>query len=74
MQDNKIRVCIVGMPRMLTADIIKAVENSAMMHVVESHDVALKPQQLDNYIHQGMPELPFQQTYVPKLNRKSKRW
>ena len=74
MNNNKIRVCIVGTPRMLTADVFKAMENSAMMHVVESHDASLKPQQLDNYIHQGMPALPLQQTYVPKLNRKSKRW
>jgi hypothetical protein len=74
MQDNKIRVCIMGMPKMLTADIIKAVESSAVMHVVEKHGEALKPQYLDTYIHKGMPSLPLKQTYVPKLNRKSKRW
>ena len=74
MQDNKVIISVVGARKALTAEIIKAMENNAMMHVVESHDASLKPQQLDNYIHQGMPELPFQQTYAPKLNRKSKRW
>ena len=66
-------VSITGRAAVTTA-IIAALENSAMMHVVESYGVELKPQELDNYNRANMPTLPHKQTYVPPVNRKSKRY
>lgn len=46
----------------------------AVMHSCEIHEQALKPTTIEQRLEAGLPDLPFTQTYVPPLNRKSKRW
>lgn len=69
-----INVGITGGHRMLTATILASLESSASIYTHVIRDNEFRPIDIDNYVRAGMPQLPIQQTYVPKLNRKSKLW